>query len=98
MIQCICYRRYMSLSRDDLNKISNLVKAGNEYLESRMETRFAKFESRFSNIERKLENHDGRFDGIERKLDQLIETENEDVMALAEDIEKIKVKLKKSGI
>jgi len=88
----------MVLSKDDLSKISNLVKAGNEYLESMIESRFSRFEGRFSMIERKLEGHDGRFDMLDEKINRLIKAGNEGIFAIMDDVDKIKIRLKKAGV
>ncbi len=81
----------MTLSNEDLKKIGNLVKSGYEYLD-------AKWEKRFVQIELKLEGHDKRFDNVDKKLDQIIKTENEDIMAVFNDLKSVKTRLKKAGV
>jgi hypothetical protein len=81
----------VALSKDDLNKIGKLIKTGNEYLD-------AKWDKRFTQLELKLVDHDHHFDVIEKKLDQIIKTENEDIMAIFNDLQGVKTRLKKANI
>lgn len=81
----------MALSKDDLEKISNIIEAGNDFLD-------VKWVKRFSVIEQKLYDHDKHFDSIKKKLDQIIKTENEDILAFFKDLHNVKTRLKKAGV
>ncbi len=79
----------MSLTKQDLNNIESLIIAHTEPIINRID----RFEER---MERRLSEHDQRFDVIEDKIDQLSKRENEDIVAVVKDIEKIKIRLKKA--
>lgn len=85
----------MALSKDGLNKISNLIKAGNESLD-------VKWGKRFDGLEIKVDTGfnkvDKRLMVVEKKIDQLIKTENEDILAVFNDLQGVKTRLKKAGI
>jgi len=81
----------MALTKDDLGKIKNVVDAGTETVNVHIDKLEEKMDARLSE-------HDRRFDVIEHKIDRLSERTDEDTVAAYEDIDKIKVRLKKAGI
>ncbi len=85
----------MALSNDDLKKIGNLIKSGYEYLDAKWDKRFTQLELKFDmHI---IENNE-HFKILDKKLDQLIKTENEDIMAVFNDLQVVKTRLKKANI
>ena len=89
----------MSLSKEDLKKIGDLVGATNKHLDSKIELIDARWEKRFSSLELYLNKRfgeiDARFDKIERKIDQLIKTEDEDIQVAFKEIKVLKSRLEK---
>lgn len=81
----------MSLTKDDLTKIKNVVNASAEVTNARID----KFEE---NVNRRFEENDRQHDRIIAKVDQLFKTEHEDILAVYEDIDIINTKLKKANI
>jgi len=80
----------MSLVNDDLKKIKNLIDAGNEYLDSREEKRVQSLETYMS---RRFKNTEDRLERVERKIDQLLKTEEEDILVAYKEIEVLKKRL-----
>lgn len=89
----------MPLDNKDLKNIRTIVKnivvksliANNELLE-------AKWDKRFDRIERRLDDNDRQHDIINKKLDRVVKTEHEDIMALSDDIDGVKIRLTKVGL
>lgn len=81
----------MASPNNDLEKVSNLIKAGNNSLDAKMDKGFSK-------VNHKLEEHDTRFDRLDSKINKLSKMENEDIVAAYRDISNIKTRLKKAGI
>ena len=82
----------MSLSKDDIKNIENVVKAETGLLDARWEKRFQSLEVY---IETRFDKTDRRLDHIEKKIDQLIKTENEDIQVAFKEIQALKSRLKK---
>lgn len=78
----------MPLSKTDLKKIENVIKAETGLINTRLDS----FESY---VRRRFDEVDIRFDKIERKIDQLIKTENEDIQVAFKEIQALKSRLKK---
>lgn len=78
----------MPLSKDDLTKIRNVIKAETDLTNARLDN----FESY---VKRRFDEVDLRFDKIERKIDQLIKTEDEDIQVAFKEIQVLKLRLKK---
>ena len=85
----------MALTKDDLKKIGNLVKSGYEYLDAKWDKRFIQLELKF---EEHIDENNKQFKIINSKLDQIIKTENEDIMAVFNDLQNVKTRLKKANI
>lgn len=76
------------LTKSDINKIANIVKAGNELVGARIDRLEEYMRQRFDEV-------DGRIDNVERKIDQLIKTEDEDIQVAYKEIQLLKIRLKK---
>lgn len=82
----------MTLTKEDVKKIQNVINASLEHLDAKWERRFKSLEIY---IETRFNQADQRFDKIERKIDQLIKTENEDIQVAFKEIQALKLRLKK---
>jgi tetrahydromethanopterin S-methyltransferase subunit G len=76
----------MSLTNDDLNKISRYFDARFDILDSKIDNLRAYMDRRFSDV-------DDRLERVERKIDQLIKTEEEDILVAYKEIEVLKKRL-----
>ncbi len=82
----------MTLTKEDIKKIKNVVDASIEHLDAKWERRFQSLETY---IEIRFDKNERRLDKIERKIDQLIKTENEDIQVAFKEIQALKLRLKK---
>ncbi len=78
----------MSLTKTDLDKITNVIKATYELVSARMD----KMEE---NMNRRFDENDRQHVAMHEKIDQLSTRENEDLFAVNEDIRSMKSRLKK---
>ena len=85
----------MSLTPTDLKKIGALIKSGYEYLDAKWDKRFTQLELKF---DMHIKQNEKQFKILDSKIDQLIRTEKEDVVAIFNDVESIKTRLKKANI
>ena len=85
----------MALSKDDLSKIGKLINTRFDMFEAKWDKKFG--EHQIGN-DRQFGIVNNRLDVVVKKLDQIIKTENEDIMAVFNDLQGVKTRLKKSGI
>lgn len=78
----------MSLTKDDLKKISSYFDARFNIVDSKIDSLKVYMDQRFDNVENRLEK-------IERKIDQLIKTEDEDIQVAYKEIQTLKIRLAK---
>lgn len=78
----------MSLTKEDLKKIKDVVNSGNEVISARIDSFEAYIKERFDKTDQRLEH-------IEKKIEQLIKTETEDIQVAFKEIKVLKSRLKK---
>ena len=85
----------MSLSKEDLQKIKQFIDTGNELIKVQIDNLESHMQKGFIEVDLKFEKQDLRFDHIESKINQLITTENEDVLVAFKETKVPKARLKK---
>ena len=80
----------MPLTKKDLSNIEALIKANTEPIVCRID----RLEE---NINRRFDENAREHDLIMERIDNLSKRENEDIAAIVEDVDKIKIRLKKAA-